>query len=168
MTFKELLETQIKNNCSDLHLMTGEPPLFREENGDMNAPENAEIITKEKMDLIVKEIIGESGLEKLEKEKEVDFALEIPELSRFRITFFEESQGIAIAIRAIPFIIPKPDELKIPKEILDLVLRTEGLILVTGPTGSGKSTTLASLVEFINENRRVQIITIEDPIEFLF
>jgi twitching motility protein PilT len=165
---EKLLAQQIENCYSDIHLLTDEPPFFRVRDGDLVPIENSTKLTKAEIEEVIKSIIGEDGLKKLHVEKEVDFALERKELSRFRITFYEESRGPAIAIRAIPFEIPTPDQIGISKEILDKVSRNEGLILITGPTGSGKSTTLASLVDFINENRSVRIVTIEDPIEFVF
>ncbi len=163
-----LLEEQIEKNCSDLHLITGEPPFFRSSNGKIEVKEDAMPISKNELVQITEEIIGKTGLLKLQEEKEVDLAIERKGLSRFRMTFYEESRGLAIAIRAIPFEIPKPDKIGISEEVLNRVSRNEGLILITGPTGSGKSTTLASLVDFINTNREVRIVTIEDPIEFTF
>ena len=165
---QKLLEHQIKNGCSDLHIITGEPPLFRIKNGELKPLEGTKAYTKEDVEKTILEIIGEEGLKKLQSKKEFDASMEKPGLSRFRITCYEESRGPAVAIRAIPFEIPKPKSLGIPTEILERVLRTDGLILVTGPNGSGKSTTLASLIEYINENRQAHIITIEDPIEFTF
>jgi twitching motility protein PilT len=113
-------------------------------------------------------MIGQDGLKKLLEKKEFDYALEIPKLSRFRLTFYEEARGPAIACRAIASKISRPEELDLPPEILPKVLRTDGLILVTGPNGSGKSTTLASLIEYINKHRYRHIVTIEEPIEFIF
>lgn len=165
---ENLLEQQIQNRCSDLHLITEEPPFFRIPNGDLIPLENAKKLTKEEVEKITEKIIGPTGLEKLRTEKEVDFAIERKGLSRFRVTFYEEIRGPAIAFRAIPFEIPTPEEIGIPKVILDLANRNEGLVLVTGPNGNGKSTTLASIVNFINETRPAHIITIEDPIEFTF
>ncbi len=168
INIENLLAKQIENGCSDLHLIANEPPFFRVKNGELKPLDNSEKLTKEEIEKITITVIGEDGLQKLKKEKEVDFAIEREELSRFRITFYEEMRGPAIAIRAIPFEIPQPEEIGIPPEILRRTLRNDGLILITGPTGAGKSTTLASLIDFINSNREVRIVTIEDPIEFIF
>ncbi len=165
---KKLLAEQVEADCSDLHLTTGEPPFFRLRNGKIRPLRKAKSLPKEEIERIAVEIIGRSGLQKLRKEKEVDFAMELPGISRFRVTFYEETRGPAIAFRAIPLEIPRPDEIEIPETVLERVTRNEGLILVTGPNGSGKSTTLASLLNFINENCEVRIVTIEDPIEFTF
>lgn len=169
INLNKLLALQIENGYSDIHLLTDEPPFFRLRNGEL-APveEDAPPLIKEEIEAAAKDIIGDAGLEKLQQEKEVDFALEKPGLSRFRLTFYEEARGPAIAVRAIPYEIPKPHDIGIPDEVLEKASRTDGLILVTGPTGAGKSTTLASLVDFINEQRSVRIVTIEDPIEFVF
>ncbi|MFH1375915.1 MAG: PilT/PilU family type 4a pilus ATPase [Patescibacteria group bacterium] len=168
MDLQKLLEHQIDNSCSDLHLITDEPPMFRLKNGELTPLDGAVALRREDIEEVALEIIGEAGLEKLRKYKEVDFAMEKKGLSRFRVTFYEEVRGPAIAFRAIPFEIPAPEEIGIPQEILERALRSDGLILVTGPNGSGKSTTLASIIEYINEHRRCHIITIEDPIEFTF
>ena len=165
---EKLLAKQIEHGYSDLHLITSEPPFFRVRNGDLTVAEGEESVSKEEMEKITVDIIGEDGLKKLNEEKEVDYGIERKGLSRFRVTFYEESRGPAIAIRAIPFEIPTPEQIGIPEEILNSVSRSEGLILITGPTGSGKSTTLASLIDHINEKKCVRIITIEDPIEFVF
>jgi len=166
--FENLLEQQIQNRCSDLHLITGEPPFFRIPNGDLIPLENAKILSSSDIEGVTEKIIGRTGLEKLQNEKEVDFAIGRKGLSRFRVTFYEETRGPAIAFRAIPFEIPTPEEIGIPEVILARANRDEGLILVTGPNGSGKTTTLASIVNYINNDRPAHIITIEDPIEFVF
>lgn len=165
---KKLLEHQIQNKCSDLHLITGEPPLLRVRNGDIEPIADSVPLDKADIDQVTLELIGEAGLKKLEDTKDVEWGMEQEGLSRFRVTFYQERRGPAIAFRAIPFEIPKPEDIGIPQEILDSVMRPDGLILITGPNGSGKSTTLASLIEYINQNRKVHIITIEDPIEFIF
>lgn len=165
---EKLFVLQIESGCSDLHLITGEPPFLRDPNGDLNPIPDLPAISKEEIEKITIDLLGKNGLLKLQKSKEIDFAIERKGLSRFRVAFYEEMRGPAIAFRAIPFEIPTPEQIGIPAGILDRVSRNEGLILVTGPTGSGKSTTLASLVNFINTNRAVRIITIEDPIEFVF
>jgi twitching motility protein PilT len=168
MQLQELLEKQIENGCSDLHLITGEPPLLRVKSGEIEPVEGSNPLAKAEVEAYIVEIIGKDGLDKFKITKEIDYAMEKENLSRFRVTFYEETRGPAIAIRAIPFSIPTPESIGIPKEILARVLRDNGLILVTGPNGSGKSTTLASLVQYINENRKAHIITVEDPIEFTY
>ncbi|MFA5352384.1 MAG: PilT/PilU family type 4a pilus ATPase [Candidatus Gracilibacteria bacterium] len=168
MQLQELLEKQIEYGCSDLHLITGEAPILRLPNGEIESVQNQNPLTKAEVEAYIVEIIGKEGLEKFKITKEIDYGMEKKGLSRFRVTFYEEVRGPAIAIRAIPFRIPSPQEIGIPKEILTRVLRENGLILITGPNGSGKTTTLASLVEYINENRKAHIVTVEDPIEFTY
>ncbi|MFH0834095.1 MAG: PilT/PilU family type 4a pilus ATPase [Patescibacteria group bacterium] len=165
---EKLLRKQIDNACSDLHLITGEPPFLRMPNGELKPIDGEPVISREEIENMARDILGEEGLEKLREEKEVDYAIERKGLSRFRTAFYEEMRGPAIAIRAIPFEIPKPEQIGIPAGILKRVGRNEGLVLITGPTGSGKSTTLASLIDYINATRTARIVTIEDPIEFIF
>jgi twitching motility protein PilT len=112
-------------------------------------------------------MLGEKGLEAFEQEKELDFSFSLG-IHRFRVNAFHDSRGPGLAMRYIPVRIPSPEELSIPKQVIELLHRDRGLILVTGPTGSGKSTTLASMVEYVNQNFKKHIITIEDPIEFNF
>ncbi|MFA6458595.1 MAG: PilT/PilU family type 4a pilus ATPase [Patescibacteria group bacterium] len=165
---EKLFVLQIEYECSDLHIITDEPPFLRNQNGELRPIKGAPTISKDEIEKITLAILGEKGVQKLRTEKEVDFAIERKGLSRFRVAFYEEMRGPAIAFRAIPFDIPNPEQIDIPAGILERVSRNDGLILITGPTGSGKSTTLASLVDFINTNRTARIITIEDPIEFVF
>lgn len=168
INIEKLLIQQVEHECSDLHLITDEPPFLRDQNGELQPIAGLPAISKDEIEKIARGILGEKGVQKLHEEKEVDYAIERKGLSRFRVAFYEEMRGPAIAFRAIPFEIPSPEQIGIPQGILERVSRNEGLVLVTGPTGAGKSTTLASLVNFINANRTARIVTIEDPIEFVF
>lgn len=165
---QNFLQYQIENHCSDLHLITGEPPILRQPNGDLKVLPEAAILTKTEIETFIQEIIGVKGLAKLQTAKEFGCSFTLSELQNFRVTFYQETRGPAIAFRSISLQIPTPEELAIPPKILQTVLRKDGLILVTGPNGSGKSTTLASLINYINHHRKCHIITIEDPIEFTF
>jgi len=123
---------------------------------------NPELIQK-----LVYDILNEEQKAILKKEKEIDFSLHIPELGRFRVNIFHQRQGLGAVFRVIPQKIPSMEELGLPKVIQELIDLDYGLILVTGPTGSGKSTTLAAMIDYINTNKDGHIITIEDPIEFI-
>lgn len=165
VNLKELLYLVIEKGASDLHLTVGVPPKLRID-GVLTSV-GSEILTPDTVKDLIFSILTEEQKEKFNKEWELDFAIGIKELSRFRINIFKQRGCISVAIRSIPFKIPTFHELGLPHICDNLVEKRQGFILVTGPTGSGKSTTLASMVDKINENRSCHIITIEDPIEYL-
>ncbi len=162
---KELLIQTVNSNASDLHLSAGSPIMMRI-HGTMKRVDrtetNPELIRK-----LVFEILNDSQRAVLEKERELDFSLHIQEIGRFRVNVFHQRQGLGAVFRVIPEKIPTMEQLGLPKVIQELIDLDYGLILVTGPTGSGKSTTLAAMIDYINTNRDGHIITIEDPIEFI-
>ena len=165
ITIDELLKIGKENGASDVHITVGVPPKMRV-NGelvDMNYPK----LMPEDTNAIVTQMLTERQKEILKEDGEADFSFSIPALGRYRVNAFNQRGSLAAAIRLVGTQIPKPEDLGLPKSVIDLYNKKRGLILVTGPTGSGKSTTLASLINKINENRKSHIITLEDPIEYL-
>ena len=155
-----------KVGASDLHLSTGQPPMLRL-HGDMTAiagrpPLEADMLMRELM-----AIAPPANRAEFEERNDTDFAYALPKVSRFRVNVFRDRNGPGSVMRAIPFEMPDPKKLGLPEQVLSLCDLTKGLVVVTGPTGSGKSTTLAAMIDHINRNRAAHIITIEDPIEFI-
>jgi len=166
MELNEILSVGLKSNASDIHLKVGLPPIYRID-GTLRPLPNAPRITPEFNEKFCEQIMNELQRERFEKAREVDLAYGVPGLGRFRVNAFSQRGSISLVFRAIPFDIKGIDELLLPPVIKKLCMANRGLILVTGATGSGKSTTLAAVIDFINANRKNHIVTIEDPIEFL-
>uniref|UniRef100_A0A7C4TC52 Type IV pilus twitching motility protein PilT n=1 Tax=candidate division WOR-3 bacterium TaxID=2052148 RepID=A0A7C4TC52_UNCW3 len=166
VTMKQLLEEMVQRNATDLHLTTGAPPMLRID-GELVAT-NYEVLTPELIQQLVYSVLNDQQKKKFEMEWELDFSFGIAGLSRFRGNCFQQRGSIAAAIRTIPFEIRGFKELGIPPVVQELASRPKGLILLTGPTGCGKSTTLAAIIDKVNSDRRCHIITVEDPIEYLF
>lgn len=165
MNITELLKFAVRQSASDLHLSAGMPPILRIE-GDLHKLD-APILDNKTISNLFYSIMDDKHQQEFESKLEVDFSFEIRQLSRFRVNIFRQHRGIAGVIRIIPWTIKTLAELNIPTVVNDLCYLSHGLVLVTGPTGSGKSTTLAAMIDFINENKNVHILTIEDPIEFI-
>lgn len=165
MDISELLAFSVKNNASDLHLSSGMPPMIRV-HGDVRRI-NLPIMPHQDVHSMIYDIMSDSQRKTYEERLECDFSFEIPGLARFRVNVFNQDRGAAAVFRTIPSKVLTLEQLNCPKIFADLALRPRGLVLVTGPTGSGKSTTLAAMVNHVNENNSSHIITIEDPIEFL-
>lgn len=163
---KDLLEEMVRRNASDLHLTVAAPPVFRIDG--LLIPGNYEPFTPEDVKRLVYSILNDEQKKKFETEKELDFSFGIPGLSRFRGNVFYQRGQVAMAIRTIPFKIKTFRELGLPPVVAELTTKQKGLILVTGPTGCGKSTTLAAMIDKISNERKSHIVTIEDPIEYLF
>src|ERR1035438_2540855 len=161
----QLLAFAVKNNASDLHLSAGVPPMIRVD-GDMKRVNMPALVHKE-VHSMVYDIMNDKQRKAFEEFFETDFSFEIPKLARFRVNAFNQNRGAGAVFRNIPSAILSLDELNAPKTFKDLCMLPRGLVLVTGPTGSGKSTTLAGMVNHCNDNRPDHIITIEDPIEFV-
>lgn len=166
VTMRQLLEEMVHRDATDLHISAGSPPLFRIDG--VLVPSNYDVLTKEEAQQLVYSIMTEEQKKKLEEEWEVDFSFGITGLSRFRANAYKQRGSVSIAIRTIPYKIRSFEELGLPPVVEEFASRQKGLVLVTGPTGHGKSTTLASIIEKINNERRCHILTIEDPIEYLF
>src|SRR6187549_2506402 len=165
MDITELLAFAVKNKASDLHLSAGLPPLIRV-HGDIRRI-NLPPMEHEDVHAMVYDIMSDSQRKMYEEFLECDFSFAVPNLARFRVNAFNQQRGAAAAFRTIPSKVLSLEELNCPKVFADLTDRPRGLILVTGPTGSGKSTTLAAMVNHVNENEFGHILTIEDPVEFL-
>ena len=161
----QLLQTMIEKGSSDLHVTTGTPPQIRVD-GRL-VPLNVPPLTPAETKQLIYSVLTDSQKHKFEEENELDLSFGIKGLSRFRANVFVQRGAVATAIRTIPFKIKTFDELGLPSLMKDLINKTKGLILVTGPTGSGKTTTLAAMIDMINSERNQHIITIEDPIEYL-
>jgi twitching motility protein PilT len=165
VTLRELLELMVKKNASDLHLTTGSPPQLRVD-GKLIKTEH-DILNAEDTKKLAYSIMNEKQKQKFEEKSELDLSFGIEHLSRFRCNVFIQRGNVAVALRQIPFHIPSFEELGVPKVVADLANLPRGLVLVTGPTGSGKSTTLAALINKVNQERHCHILTVEDPIEYL-
>lgn len=167
MEIRDLLALVVERDASDLHLMSGIPPYIRLEGNLIPIP-NEPILTPEAINKYLKEVMQPEQLERLMVNKEIDFSLAFNEKGRFRVNAYTQKGTPAVAFRLIPLSIPKLDELGLPKILHTFTKIRQGLILVTGPTGHGKSTSLAAMLNEINEQRAEHIVTIEDPIEFIF
>jgi twitching motility protein PilT len=164
--FADLLLEVIERNASDLHLTAGARPTVRVR-GHLQALEDYPVLTTERTREIVYSILTNDQRQRLETEWQIDFAYAIPGRARFRVNAYYQRSAIGAAFRLIPFSIRTVDELGLPPIMHELARRPRGFVLVTGPTGSGKSTSLAAVIDEINESRAEHIMTIEDPIEFL-
>ena len=165
MDIAELLAFSVKNNASDLHLSAGLPPMLRVD-GDMRRI-NVPPLEHRMVHALVYDIMNDKQRKDFEEFYETDFSFEIPGVARFRVNAFNQNRGAAGVFRTIPSKVLSLDELKAPPVFKDIVNVPRGLVLVTGPTGSGKSTTLAAMMDFLNEREYAHILTIEDPIEFV-
>jgi len=165
MSIEELLRLLYERNASDLHLTVGIPPTLRIY-GRLVRTEFSKL-TPEDTRALAYSLMNPEQRARFEQDREIDFSYGIPNLGRFRINIFYQRGSVGLAIRSIPYRIPKLDELGLPPVLAELTKKPKGLILVTGPTGSGKSTTLASMIDMINETRDCHIVTIEDPIEYV-
>jgi twitching motility protein PilT len=162
----DLLRLMLERGGSDLHITVGSPPGIRQR-GEIVGVENMKPLSpRDTMDMLLG-LLSEEQRRRFETELELDFAYSIPGVSRFRANVFQQRNSMGAVFRVIPIRIPTMDDLGLPKVCRYLAERPRGLVLVTGPTGSGKSTTLAAMVDYINTNRAVHIITMEDPIEFM-
>ena len=165
MDITELLAFAVKNKASDLHLSAGLPPLIRV-HGDIRRI-NLPPMEHDDVHAMVYDIMSDQQRKVYEETLECDFSFAVPNLARFRVNAFNQQRGASAAFRTIPSKVLSLEELNAPKAFAELTQRPRGLILVTGPTGSGKSTTLAAMVNHVNENEYGHLLTIEDPIEFL-
>jgi twitching motility protein PilT len=165
MDMNRLLKATVQFNASDLHVQVGSPPTVRVD-GTMVAI-NAPPVTAELLRELVAQIADEAQLRRLECERSCDFCHAIPDVARFRINVFHEQGNLCIAARTIPLRIRSFAELDLPPVLQEIAEEERGLVLVTGTTGSGKSTTLAAMIDHLNSTQRLRIVTVEDPIEFV-
>ncbi len=166
MTFDALLTQAAAMRASDVHLRAGQPPLVRL-NGVLKRIEGVGALSAADLDGLAARLLNPAQSERLERDHEVDMAWQIPNVGRCRASVFRQRNTTGLALRLIPAKIPALDTLGMPASVAALANESRGLIIVTGATGSGKSTTLAALVDHVNRTRAVHILTIEDPIEFL-
>ena len=166
MELNDILKIALKGGASDIHLKSGLPPMFRVD-GALVPLKNGERLMPEEIQGMAHAIMNPVQKARFEETREVDLAYGIPGLGRFRVNAFQQRGTVGIVFRVIPFGVKSIEHLHLPKVIQSISMEQRGLILVTGTTGSGKSTTLAAMIEYINANRTCHIMTIEDPIEFL-
>jgi twitching motility protein PilT len=163
--YKSILQNMVQQGASDVHLKVGRPPTLRID-GHMVSLEMPPL-TQEDLRSLAEQIMAPKNIKEFSEQKESDFALAVPGIGRFRVNAYQQRGTIAYAMRTVPFQAKTVAELNLPEVCERIALMPRGLILVTGITGSGKSTALASMLHYINQNRHANIITIEDPIEFL-
>jgi twitching motility protein PilT len=165
MELSELLALCIKEQASDLHLTEGEPPVLRIDGKLMRTALG--ILAKQDLKRIIYSVLTNPQKEIFERDLELDFSLALPGMDRFRVNVHIQKGSVEAAFRRIPLLIPKASDLGLPQIIVDLARRPNGLVLVTGPTGMGKTTTLSAMIDQINNERECLMISIEDPIEFV-
>jgi len=165
MDISELLAFSVKNKASDLHLSAGLPPMIRV-HGDIRRI-NVPALSNQEVRAMVYDIMSDAQRKSYEEFLEVDFSFELRDVARFRVNAFNQERGAGAVFRTIPSVVLTLEELEAPRIFKDISENPRGLVIVTGPTGSGKSTTLAAMVDYVNENKYSHILTIEDPIEFV-
>ncbi|MDW8322293.1 MAG: type IV pilus twitching motility protein PilT, partial [Armatimonadota bacterium] len=165
MHIDDLLRMVVQRDASDLHLRAGEPPILRI-HGDLKRTDLPRLTAEDVKNLLYA-ILNEERKQRFERDKELDLSYEVPGLARFRVNMYWQQRCVGAALRLIPFRIRTIDELMMPPAVKELSMRPRGLFLVTGPTGSGKSTSLAAMIDHINTHKRCHIMTIEDPIEYM-
>jgi len=165
LNFKGVLQELIGRNGSDLHLKVGRPPTVRVD-GELETL-NQQPLRPEDLRALAEQLMTPRQVKQFADEKECDFAIGVPGIGRFRVNVYQQRGSLCYAMRAIPYQARTISELNLPPVLEEISMKPRGLVLVTGVTGSGKSTALAAMIQHINENRRANVITIEDPIEFL-
>ena len=166
MDLAAMLESMVSKGAGDLHLQAGSPPMLRV-GGKLESMDDAEPMSDDRIRDLFRQMSYEEAQVRLEDDRTADFSFEVPGTARFRVNAFYERDRLAMALRLIPIEIPPFDHLNLPGVIEEIAMTPRGLVLVTGTTGSGKSTTLAAMIDKINETREDRIITVEDPIEFV-
>lgn len=167
MDISEILQKVIDNGSSDLHLTVGSPPVLRI-NGHLTPLPGVEALSPEEVETLVLSLLTPEQKELLSKQLELDFSFSLRGQARFRVNAYHQRGYLSAALRLIPLRVPTLEELNLPRILYDFCNLHQGFVLVTGPTGQGKSTTIAAMLNYINENRKVHIITIEDPIEYIY
>ncbi|OIO73906.1 MAG: type IV pili twitching motility protein PilT [Elusimicrobia bacterium CG1_02_37_114] len=167
MEMFEILRHAVEKGASDIHIVIGKPPMARVR-GTIVPMEGFPEVTPEESKRLIYSVLYEDQRRKFEEKYELDCSTVIPKVARFRVNVFMQRNGVEAVLRVIPSKIPGPEEIFLPEMIVKLADLPRGLVLVTGPTGSGKSTTLACIMNIINQKRKDNIITIEDPIEFVY
>ncbi|MDR7590475.1 MAG: ATPase, T2SS/T4P/T4SS family, partial [Armatimonadota bacterium] len=166
MNIEQLLKEVVDRQGSDLHLTAGVPPIMRVW-GKLTPLAGYPVLTPEDTYQLAYSMLNTLQKQKFEKNWELDLSYGVPGLGRFRVNVYRQRGAVGVAIRVIPHEVPRLEDLNLPSVLVELTRKPRGLILVTGPTGQGKSTTLAAMINQINEERSCHIVTIEDPIEYL-
>lgn len=166
MDITELLAFSAKQGSSDVHLSAGLPPIIRVD-GEVKKIKLPSLSHKDVHSLVY-DIMNDTQRKSFEEDWEADFSFEIPGISRFRVNVFVQNRGAGAVFRTIPSVVPNMEQLGMGQIFKDIADKPRGLVLVTGPTGSGKSTTMSAMIDYINENKAEHILTIEDPIEFVY
>ena len=164
-TIEEIMKTAKEAGASDVHITVGIPPKMRV-NDNLVTMNYAKMMPADTLSVLL-EIMTETQRERFEERGEYDMSFSIPELGRYRVNAYKQRGSVALALRLVGTKVPSPESLGVPESVVNLYERKRGLILVTGPTGSGKSTTLAAIIDKINNKRDAHVITLEDPIEYL-
>lgn len=167
MNIQEIFQLAVKKNASDVHLVVNAPVLLRVD-GQLIEIEPKKFLTRKEVEQMAFSLLSEEQKKRFISNKELDFGYENQDQARFRVNLHYEKDNVGLVARVITEEIPTMEDLLMPKVVYDLVNLQQGLILVTGPTGCGKSTTLAAMINYINQNRNCSIVTLEDPIEFRF
>jgi twitching motility protein PilT len=166
LDLNEILKIALKGGASDIHLKPGLPAMFRVD-GTLVPLKGGERLAPDEVKQMAAGIMNPIQQQRFDETREVDLAYGIPGLGRFRVNVFQQRGTVGIVFRVIPFGVKSIEQLVLPKVIESIAMEHRGLVLVTGTTGSGKSTSLAAMIDYINSNRTCHIMTIEDPIEFL-
>lgn len=167
MDIFKLLELAKLNGASDLHLVVSTPPMFRI-NGQLEPLADAQLLTSEDMEQAFNLITSEKEKADFQQHLELDFGYTLPDVGRLRCNVARERGTISFVIRLLPLVIPTLDKMGLPEVCKELVLKRRGLVVVTGPTGSGKSTTLAAMIDYLNSTENRRVVTIEDPVEYVY
>ncbi len=165
MDISQLLQFAVQQDASDLHISSGEPPMVRV-HGSMKKIK-VPPLTSEQTHAMIYDIMNDAQRKLFEEHSELDFSMQLGEIARFRVNVFRQNRGLGAVFRQIPTKILTLEQLNMPEILTEISCREKGLVLVTGPTGSGKSTTLAGMIDYINTNYEKHILTVEDPIEFV-
>ena len=165
-TIEEILRAAKEAGASDVHLTVGIPPKMRV-NGNLITMDYPRMLPADTLEVLVN-IMTEVQRERFEERGEYDMSFSIPNCGRYRVNAYKQRGSVALAFRLVGTVVPSPEELGVPESVVELYQRKRGLVLVTGPTGSGKSTTLSAMIYYINKNRSEHIITIEDPVEYVY
>lgn len=168
LDLKKIMTEMAENRSPDLHFQVGQPPIVRQRNGVLTPLADSTLLTKENIESTIESITNAEQRAIFDVDHQLDFSYHLEGVARFRVNIFLEFHGPSIAFRLIPEQIPTMEELGIEEVVKTLASMHSGLILVTGPTGMGKSTVIASILDYINKNRNAHVITIEDPIEFIY
>ena len=164
MNIQDCLQQMVKLNASDLHLKTPTGPVYRV---DGELVRGSSPVTPEEVEELFRQITSDEQRQLFQDNNELDFCYSVAGLARFRVNVHRQRGTLSMAFRLIPFRVPTIEELHLPQIFKELIIQPRGLIIVAGPTGSGKSTTLAAMVQYLNSNQKRSVITIEDPIEYL-